>query len=126
MPKDLTIVLQDQPGQLARLGAATGAADVNLSGLAAFTGEGNGIVHVLVEDEAVERCRRALDRAGMAIADERDVLVVDIEDRPGSLGELMRELADANVNIDLAYTTFGGVRLVIASDDLAVARGILR
>ena len=51
--------------------------------------------------------------------------MVDVVDRPGSLGELARELAEANVNIDLAYTTFGGVRLVIATDDLDNARAAL-
>jgi hypothetical protein len=43
----------------------------------------------------------------MGIADEREVMVVEVEDRPGAIGELRRQLADANVNVDLAYTTFG-------------------
>ncbi|WP_433252576.1 hypothetical protein ACQPYK_08070 [Streptosporangium sp. CA-135522] len=98
---------------------------MSIQGLAAFTGEGKGIVHLLVDDAAAARCREALEGAGMGIADERPVLVVDIEDRPGTLGELVRQLADANVNIDLAYTTFGGVRIVIATDDLENARSVL-
>jgi hypothetical protein len=125
MPTDLTIVLRDTPGELARLGEVTGAAGVNIRGLAAFTGEGRGIIHVLVDDDVVERARQELKRAGIGLADEREVLVVDIQDRPGSLGELARELAEANVNIDLAYTTFGGVKLVIATDDLENARAAL-
>jgi hypothetical protein len=125
MPTDLTIVLRDTPGELARLGEVTGAAGVNIRGLAAFTGEGRGIIHVLVDDDVVERARDELKRAGIGLADEREVLVVDIQDRPGSLGELARELSEANVNIDLAYTTFGGVKLVIATDDLENARAAL-
>jgi hypothetical protein len=42
------------------------------------------------------------------------------------LGELARQLADANVNVELAYTTFGGVKIVIATDDLESARAALR
>jgi hypothetical protein len=61
----------------------------------------------------------------MGIADEREVLVVDVEDRPGTLGELTRRLAARNVNVDFAYTTFGGVRLVVATDDLRAARDAL-
>ena len=125
MSTDLTVVLKDRPGELARLGEITGAAGVNIRGLAAFTGEGSGIIHVLVDDEAVERATTELRRAGLGVADEREVLVIDIEDRPGSLGELARELSEANVNIDLAYTTFGGVKLVIATDDLDSARAAL-
>jgi hypothetical protein len=125
VPTDLTVILRDTPGELARLGEVTGAAGVNIRGLAAFTGEGRGVIHVLVDDAVVARAREELERAGIGLADERDVLVVDIDDRPGSLGELARELSEANVNIDLAYTTFGGVKLVIATDDLENARAAL-
>jgi len=125
MPTDLTVILDDTPGELARLGQVTGEAGVNIRGLAAFTGEGRGVIHLLVDDEVVERARDELRRAGIGLADEREVLVVDILDRPGSLGELARELSEASVNIDLAYTTFGGVKLVIATDDIENARAAL-
>lgn len=125
MPTDLTVILDDSPGELARLGEVAGAAGVNIRGLAAFTGEGRGVVHVLVDDDAAGRAVEELERAQMGVADAREVLVVDVEDRPGSLGELAREFAEANVNIDLAYTTFGGVKLVIATDDLDNARAAL-
>ena len=124
MPKDLTVVLQDRPGELARLGQATGEAGVNLQGMCAFTGEGRGMIHVLVDDAKAAAARQALEEAGMGVADERDVLVVDIGNRPGTLGELARSLAEASVNIELAYTTFG-VKLVIATDDLDSARAAL-
>jgi hypothetical protein len=127
MSTDLTVILEHRPGELARLGEVTGEAGVRIRGLAAFTGEGRGVVHVLLDDEAVARCRRALERAGLGIADEREVLVVDLhQDRPMALGELTRQLADANVNVDLAYTTFGGVKIVIATDDLESARAALQ
>jgi hypothetical protein len=125
MATDLTVILDDTPGELARLGEVTGDAGVNIRGLAAFTGEGRGVIHMLIDDDQVARATSELRRAGIGIADEREVLVVDIHDRPGSLGELARELAESNVNIDLAYTTFGGVKLVIATDDLENARAAL-
>jgi hypothetical protein len=126
MPTDLTVILRDRPGELARLGEVAGTAGVNLQGLAAFTGQGRGIVHVLVENDALVAARGAFKEAHLGIADEREVLVVDVSDRPGSLGELARALAEANVNVDLAYTTSGGpVRLVIATDDMQSARAAL-
>jgi hypothetical protein len=123
VPTDLTVVLKDKPGQLATLGGATGEAGVNIEGMCAFTGEGRGIIHLLIADDAAQRAVAALTEAGMAVADRREVLVVDAADRPGSLGELARHLASANVNIELLYTTFGGV--VIATDDMASARAAL-
>jgi hypothetical protein len=126
VPVDLTVILDDQPGELARLGEVMGDAGVNIQGLAAFTGEGRGVIHILVDDDAATRGAEALRAAHMGVADEREVLVIDVEDQPGTLGELARELAEANVNIDLAYTTFGGgVKIVIATDDLENARAAL-
>jgi hypothetical protein len=125
MPIDLTVVLTDEPGELAKLGQAMGSAGVNIKGMCAFTGEGRGIIHLLVGDGSAQRAVRALREARMGVADQRQVLVVDIADRPGSLGEMALELADAGVNIELLYTTYGGVKVVIATDDLESARQAL-
>ncbi len=123
MPADLTVVLDDSPGQLAALGEATGRAGVNIEGMCATTGEGRGVVHLLVEDAGAGSA--ALEDAGIEVADRREVLVIDVANRPGTLGEVARTLAEAGVNVDLAYTTFGGVRVVIATDDMASAKAAL-
>ena len=125
MATDLTVILKDEPGQLARLGEATGEAGVNILGLCAMTGDGHGYIHVLVDDDNVAAARAGLEGAGMGIADSREALVIDIEDRPGTLGDTARTLADAGVNIDFAYSTFGGVNLVVVTDDLGSARAAL-
>jgi hypothetical protein len=124
MATNITVVLKDEPGQLATLGEATGRAGINLQGMCALTGEGRGVINILVDDPAAARA--ALEEAGMGVADSREALVVDVEDRPGTLGQLARELADAGVNIELIYSTFAGVRVAILTDDLASARAALR
>jgi hypothetical protein len=121
--KNLTITLEDRPGRLADLGEATGKAGVNIEGLSATTGGGSAEVHVLVDDAAT--AREALTSAGIDVEAESDVLVVDVEDRPGTMGEVARKIAEAGVNVGLAYSTFGGVRLVLGVDDLDKARSAL-
>ena len=123
MATDLSVILDDSPGELARIGEATGQHGIDVQGMAAFTGDGRGVIHLLVDDAA--RARIALEEAGIEIADEREALVVDVDNQPGSLGELARRLAEASVNIELAYTTFGGVRIVIVTDDLDAAHSVL-
>jgi hypothetical protein len=121
--KDLTVRLEDRPGRLADLGEATGNAGINIEGVCGTQEGGQGAVHILVEDEAA--ARSALSDAGFEVGDERDVLVVDVEDRPGSMGEVARKIGEAGVNIELVYTTFGAVRLVLGVDDIDKARGAL-
>jgi hypothetical protein len=118
--KDLTVVLEDKPGTLADLGETTGGANINIEGMCATTAGGRGEVHILVEDP--EATREALVGAGIEVRTDRDVLVTEVEDRPGTMADVVRKLGDAGVNIEFAYTTFGGVRLVLGVDDLEKAR----
>ncbi len=121
--KDLTVIMEDQPGKLADLGEATGRAGVNILGFCAMVGDGKGFIHLLVENE--EETKRALEDAGIEVADEREAVVVDLHDKPGAMGEIARDLAEAGVNIDVAYTIFTGVRLVILTEDVDKARAAL-
>jgi hypothetical protein len=121
--KDLTVIMDDQPGKLADLGEATGRAGVNIEGLCAMVGDGRGFIHILVED--AEAASKALDEAGIAVADEREAVIVDLHDKPGAMGEIARDLAEAGVNIDVAYTIFTGVRLVILTEEIDAAREAL-
>lgn len=49
---------------------------------------GQGVIHMLVEDAAATRA--ALSEAGIEVSGERDVLVVDVEDRPRDDGRVAR------------------------------------
>lgn len=119
MAKDVTVELEDRPGTLADLGEALGNAGVNIDGGCGFPAGGRGIFHILVEDAA--GARKAIEGAGLSVADERDVIVVDVTDKPGELGGIARRMADAGVNIDLIYLTARG-QLVLGVDDLQKAR----
>lgn len=123
MPTDLTVVLRDQPGELARVGEVLVGAGVHLRGIAAFTGEGRGYVHAVIDDGDVAAAKQALKQAKIAVADLREVLVVDLDS--GGLVDVLRSLADANVNLELAYTALGGNKVVIATDDVFNARDAL-
>jgi hypothetical protein len=123
MHKDFVLIPDDQPGVLARIGEALGEAGVNIDGLSAFTGEGKGLVHLLVSEP--ERAQQVLAEAGFDIRGARDVLLVDVEDQPGEMGRVCRRLADGGVNIQQAYLAAGRTRLVLAVDDVAKARQLI-
>jgi hypothetical protein len=122
MAKDLTVSLEDRPGALAALGEAMGGAGINIEGMSGDASQVD-LLHILVED--AQGARQALAEAGIEIRDDRDVLVVEVEDLPGTLGAVTRKLADAGVNVDLCYATFGGSRLVLGVDDMGKATAAL-
>ncbi|HEU4911273.1 MAG TPA: ACT domain-containing protein [Actinomycetes bacterium] len=123
MATDLTLHLDDQPGELARVSSLLGDAGVNISGFCAVTsGGGRAEVHVLVDDLAA--AFTALAAGEITVASEQEVAVVAVEDRPGVLGEVSRRLGASGVNITLAYLATD-TRLVFAADDLAAAKAAL-
>jgi hypothetical protein len=116
---DLTITVDDQPGELARIGETLGKAGINIEGLAGFTTQGQGFIHVLVKDAS--GARSALEEAGLKISDEADALVMDLPsegiDRPGTMGQMARKLADAGVNIQAIYLATKNRGVAVTSDN---------
>jgi hypothetical protein len=121
MHKDLTLIPDDQPGVLARIGEAAGAAGLNIEGISAFTGMGKGIIHLLVDDP--DQGLEVLRGAGFDVRAMRDVVVIHAEDHPGEMGEGARKLADAGVNVEQAYTATQN-RVVFVVDDVERARAL--
>ena len=124
MSTDLTIELSDTAGRSWRGSVgALGDGGVNIEGLCATTNGGSrATVHVLVDD--VDATFAALKRAGIEVAADEEVLVFEVDDLPGALGDIGRRLGDAGVNVDLAYLATA-TRLVVGADDLHGARAAL-
>jgi hypothetical protein len=122
MPTDLTVYLDDRPGQLAAVGNAMGEAGVNIDGGFGLVVGGQGIMHVLVSDG--DAGHRALSDAGFEVRESNDEHVVRLEDRPGALGELARRFADAGVNLTVFYLATH-TRAVVGADDMGEARKLV-
>ena len=122
MLTDLTISLGDHPGSLAKVGEALGKAGVNIEGICGVTVQGKGVIHLLVGDAA--KARRALEANHIDVAKETEVVVLPVEDRPGVLGNVARRLANAGVNLQLAYMATSA-RLVVGADDLGKVRAAI-
>jgi hypothetical protein len=125
MATDLGVTLEDRPGEFARVAEALGNAGVNIEGLCGLAAGGMGYVHVLVEDAAAARA--ALEGAGLRIDAESEALVREVganADRPGAAGAMARKVADAGVNVLVAYTATHD-RAVLVTSDNAKAREAL-
>jgi hypothetical protein len=117
MQTDFTVILEDRPGTAALVGQTMGRAEVNIDGLSLFTSGGVAILHILVAPQEVDRAREALRTSGIDLHGERHVWVSQLADRPGAMGQLLRVLAEADVNCDLLYLDAHG-RLVIGAEDM--------
>jgi len=98
--KQLSIDCQDRPETLSRLAKLLGESGVNVVAMSCETFGVQGAVHVVVDDPV--GAKRALDREHLSYT-EQDVLHVELQDLPGSLGEFAGKLAEQNINITTAY-----------------------
>jgi hypothetical protein len=116
---DFEIVLEDRPGELARVGEALGNAGVNIEGIAGFGFEGRGIIHLVVEDAAA--ARSALGSAGVSVNRESEAMVTELPagaaSRPGEMGRMARAVADAGVNFEAIYLATGNRAVAVTSDN---------
>jgi hypothetical protein len=122
MAADLVIDIENTPGALAQVAASISDAGVNI---AAATCIGSGELaelHILVPH--AEAAKHALAISHVAITREREVVVVQVEDRPGVLADLTRKIARAGVNLDLVYVATQN-RVVFGAADIAALRAAL-
>jgi hypothetical protein len=122
MAVDLVIDIENTPGALAQVAAAISDAGVNIAA-ATCVGRGERAeLHILVPHAGA--AKHALAISHVAVTREREVVVVDVEDRPGVLADLTRKIARAGVDLDLVYVATRN-RVVFGSPDLAALRAAL-
>ena len=122
MAVDLVIDIENTPGALARVAAAISDAGVNISAATCVGAGERAELHILVPHAGA--ARHALAITHVQVTREREVVVVDVEDRPGVLADLTRKIARAGVDLDLVYVATRN-RVVFGSPDLAALRAAL-
>jgi hypothetical protein len=115
MPVDLVIEIENTPGALAQVAAAISDAGVNIAAATCIGGGQQAELHILVPHAGA--ARHALGISHLAVTREREVVVVDVEDRPGVLADLTRKIAKAGVDLDLVYVATRN-RVVFGARDL--------
>ena len=123
MAYDLVIDIENTPGALAHIAAAISDAGVNIAAATCIgTGE-RAELHILVPHPEAARHSLAISHQ-VTVTREREVVVVDVEDRPGVLADLTRRIAKAGVDLDLVYVATRN-RVVFGANDLVGLRGAL-
>jgi hypothetical protein len=79
-------------------------------------------LHILVPHS--EATRHALAISHLGVSREREVVVVEVEDRPAVLADLTRKVARAGIDLDLVYVATRN-RLVFGAADLAGLKAAL-
>jgi len=115
----LAIFLDNRPGTLARTCQALAKAKVNILALSISDTVDHAVVRLVVDD--AKQAVKVLE--GMhATVQERDVIFMDVPNKPGMLAKIAEQLAEAGINIEYAYctasTTQESGNLVLRTNDI--------
>ncbi len=127
--KQLGVAIDNRAGTLAEVCCLLGEAGINVYGLTLAEGIGHGYLRMVVDRG--EDAMRLLDEHDY-VAWWTDILLLEIDNRAGSLGAVAQALARAGINVEYAYCA-GGPKVerglvVVRVDDvpraLEMARGL--
>ena len=96
MANQFVVQLKNEPGGMATLAEALAARGVDLRAIGGgWIGETGHVIMTTADDEAT---RAVLDEGAYTFIEGESILA-EVDDRPGGMAALSRQLADAGVNI---------------------------
>ncbi len=114
--QEITFIIgPDRPA--AELWEAIGNAGIVMEASCTYPSVDGRNVRVVVTDGDAQVARNAAVDAGFGAIDQHEVLIANIEVRPGGLGALARRVADSGAKVHILYMATGD-RVVVGADDL--------
>lgn len=118
LEKQLSIFVENRPGGLAKVCGTLSEAGINILALSIHDSMDHAIIRLLADRPV--KALLILEQMGLFIL-ESDVIFMDLDNRPGTLAEVARKLARADINIEYAYCSAGQSQgsgcLIIKTDE---------
>lgn len=98
--EQLSLFIANKPGTLAAVCDALAGAKINIYGLTISDTVDHAVVRLVVSDT---RKALAVFEARGALVVENDVLIIENDNKPGSLSQIAAVLSEEKINIEYAY-----------------------
>lgn len=103
MGKELVLTVPDKMGMMANASKVLADHGINIEGVAGY-GMGKEAKIMIVTKDAL-RAEEALKKAGFKSMETKEVVVVELENKPGALKSITAKLLDAKIDIRYLYGT---------------------
>jgi hypothetical protein len=98
--QQLAVFLENKPGALAAVCDALAEAKINIFGLTVSDTTDHAVVRMVVSN--TERAMTLFEAHGVLVV-ESDVLMIQNDNKPGSLSRIAQALSQKKINIDYGY-----------------------
>lgn len=99
---EVTARLENKPGRLAKICASLAHEKVNIRAMSVMDAGERSVLRLVVDQ--LEPTRQVLNTLGTEF-EQKDVLAVELENRPGALNRILERLATEHINIEYAYAS---------------------
>ncbi len=96
----MSVFLANKPGTFAAVCETLAKTSINIYAVATSDSVDHSVVRMIVDNPG--KAVRVLEEIG-ALVVETDVIMIEGNNKPGSLAQIMRVLAEAKINIEYAY-----------------------
>lgn len=121
LKSQLTLCLENRPGELARVTKILTEANINIEGISVVDSTDASMVQIIVSNS--RNAKAALKKAAVPISEQK-IAVITLANKPGALAALATRLAREKINVNYLYATTppadqpGECSIVISADDL--------
>ncbi len=98
--KQLAIFLDNRPGTLARVADALAEAKINIYAISTSDTVDHSVIRLVVSE--YQKALHLFEEHGTLVVED-DVLMMEGDNKPGSLARIAHKLAGAKINIEYAY-----------------------
>ncbi len=98
--KQISVFLENRKGRLAEVTRTLRDQGINIRSLSLADTADFGVLRIIVADP--DRCLRVLKDAGF-VAQETEVIAIEVEDKPGGLERVLGVLDAADINVEYMY-----------------------
>lgn len=101
--KELIVKMPNKVGILANISKILADRGINIEGVAGYAANNEASIMFVADDTL--RAKEALAKGGYGNIKENEVVVVDLENKPGALKAITAKLAAEKIDIKYAYGT---------------------
>ena len=98
--EQISIFIENKSGRLAEITRILGEGGINIRALSLADTSDFGILRLIVND--VESANKVLKEKGFTV-NKTEVVAVEVPDRPGGLGAILRTLDAEQINVEYMY-----------------------
>lgn len=124
--KQFTIFIENKIGELEKISEAIGRKGINIKTIVGEASLPNPYVKLITND--IQTTKKVLDREGFKF-ELKEILTIEIPDKPGELSKIAKRLARANINVESIYIMGqrkGKTEVALIVDDMRSAKKALK